>query len=109
MRDHKPECVLSDPCSADEPRHGFCGNWDTNWCIHCEQECICERIKRAEDRVLKDTVPGEWHEKRMAWVRKDALGKAMEAVAELEFFRTNPATIIRPWALASIDALRRKP
>lgn len=51
MSDHKPECVLSDPCSADEPRHGFCGNSDLSWCIHCEQQCDCDRIKRAEDRV----------------------------------------------------------
>ena len=89
-KSHYPECWAKDP--SDPPA----------W-------CICDELRACEERVLKDTVPGEWHEKRMAWVRKDALDKAMEAVAELEFFRTNPATIIRPRALASIDALRRKP
>ena len=89
MTEHLPEC---EPCYLD-----------VVWI------CICNQLRACEQRVLKDTVPGEWHEKRMAWVRKDALDKAMEAVAELEFFRTNPATIIRPRALASIDALRRKP
>ena len=51
MSDHKPECVLSDPCSADEPRHGFCGHSAPLFCMHCEQQCDCDRIKRAEDRV----------------------------------------------------------
>lgn len=51
MTDHKPECFLSDRCSPDEPKHGFCGNSDFLWCMHCEKECICDRIKRAEDRV----------------------------------------------------------
>lgn len=49
---HRPECFLSDRCSPDEPKHGFCGHQgDFLWCIHCEKECICDRIKRAEDRV----------------------------------------------------------
>ena len=61
MSDHKPECVLSDPCSADEPRHGFCGNSDFSWCMHCEQQCDCERIKRTEDRVLAEReADGPW-------------------------------------------------
>ena len=90
MTEHLPECWATYPSDP------------VAW-------CICDELRACEERVLKDTVPGEWHEKRMAWVRKDALDKAMEAVAELEFFRTNPATIIRPRALASIDALRRKP
>ena len=51
MSDHLPECFLSGRCSPDEPNHGFCGNSDFLWCMHCEKECICERIKRAEDRV----------------------------------------------------------
>ena len=42
--------------------------------------CICDELRACEERVLKDTVPGEWHEKRMAWVRKDALDAAREAV-----------------------------
>ena len=92
MTEHLPECPMS-------TKDSICR------CL----PCICDALRACEERVLKDTVPGEWHEKRMAWVRKDALDKAMEAVAELEFFRTNPATIIRPRALASIDALRRKP
>ena len=92
MTEHLPECPMS-------TKDSICR------CL----PCICDALRACEERVLKDTVPGEWHEKRMAWVRKDALDKAMEAVAELEFFRTNPATIIRPRALAAIDALRKKP
>ena len=52
MSDHLPECFLSGRCSPDEPNHGFCGNSDFLWCMHCEKECICERIKRAERRTL---------------------------------------------------------
>ena len=89
MTEHLPECWATYPSDP------------VAW-------CICDELRACEERVLKDTVPGEWHEKRMAWVRKDALDKAMEAVAELEFFRTNPATIIRPRALAAINALREE-
>ncbi len=53
MNDHKPECFLSDRCSPDEPNHGFCGHQeDFLWCMHCDKECICDRIKRAEQRAL---------------------------------------------------------
>ena len=87
MRDHKPECVLSDPCSADEPRHGFCGNSDLSWCMHCEQQCICDRIKRAEDRVL------------------DAAREAVAAVPHGISWGTG-LHIHRDRALAAIEALR---
>ena len=87
MSDHKPECVLSDPCSADEPRHGFCGNSDFVWCMHCEQQCDCERIKRAENRVL------------------DA---AREAVASMVIETVGNSAATVEQALAAIDALREQ-
>ena len=62
MTEHLPEC----PVAAARP-----GTFTS---------CICGRLRACEERVLKDTVPGEWHEKRMAWVRKDALDAAREAV-----------------------------
>ena len=61
MTDHLPECWAKH--ESDPPA----------W-------CICDELRACEERVLKDTVPGEWHEKRIAWVRKDALDAAREAV-----------------------------
>ena len=81
MTEHLPECPILKPCCDDEdfPEHGFCGNF-VGRCLHCMAECICDALRACEQRILKDTVPGEWHEKRMAWVRKDALDAAREAV-----------------------------
>ena len=49
---HDPLCLLSDPCGPDDPKHGFCSR-QQNWCIHCERECICERIYTVEERALR--------------------------------------------------------
>ena len=59
-------------------------------------------LRDCEQRVLKDTVPGEWHEKRMAWVRKDALDAAREAVEVL------PEYALRDTCVSAIDSLKEK-
>ena len=45
---HHDLCFLSEPCSKDVPEHGFCSRQST-FCIHCQRECICERLKQAEN------------------------------------------------------------
>jgi hypothetical protein len=114
MSDHKPECALSDPCSADEPRHGYCGNSDFNWCMHCEEECDCARINRAEQRV-RDEERG-W-EGAVVIARagyedgyRAALDGAREAVAALDIGRDVRFSVdVKADALAAIDALKEKP
>ncbi len=49
--DHKPECVLSEACEANEPLHAYCDCVMQLHCMHCEQYCDCSRIERAEQRV----------------------------------------------------------
>jgi len=43
------------PCGADTPQHGFCSRQQT-WCIHCERECICDRLQACEARVTAAAV-----------------------------------------------------
>ena len=128
MSDHKPECVLSDPCSADEPRHGFCGNSDLSWCMHCEQQCICDRIKRAEDRVRSEhdeygaMLGGIEFGAERSW--DYALDAAREAVLKAQDVAKSGEGVVvnitlgagrghvyvnRDAVLAAIDALREKP
>ena len=99
MTEHLPEC---EPCYLD-----------VVWI------CICNQLRACEQRVLKDTVPGEWHEKRMAWVRKDALDAAREAVEAIpapykirgDFETFGPynegRADMKDAALSGIDALRK--
>ena len=101
MTDHLPECWAKH--ESDPPA----------W-------CICDELRACEERVLKDTVPGEWHEKRIAWVRKDALDAAREAVEAIpapyktrgDFETYGPyaegRADFKDAALAAIDALREK-
>ena len=101
-KSHYPECWAKDP--SDPPA----------W-------CICDELRACEERVLKDTVPGEWHEKRMAWVRKDALDAAREAVEAIPapykirgdfdtYFPYNERRAdMKDAALSVIDALKEKP
>lgn len=115
MSDHKPECVLSDPCSADEPRHGYCGFSVPLHCIHCEEWCDCDRIKRAEDRVRAEhdeyraMLGGIDFGAERSW--DYALDAAREAVlAAMDFGREARFTVdVRDDALAAIDALKEKP
>ena len=95
MTEHLPEC---EPCYLD-----------VVWI------CICNQLRACEQRVLKDTVPGEWHEKRMAWVRKDALDAAREAVVAVPYDEPEEdpqsrehEVEVRQRYLAAIDALREE-
>ena len=47
---HLPECPMLEPFSADETQHCFCSRPDT--CIHYEMECICDRLRACEERVI---------------------------------------------------------
>lgn len=112
MSDHKPECVLSDPCSADEPRHGFCGNSDLSWCMHCEQLCDCDRIKRAEDRVRAEhdeyraMLGGIEFGAERSW--DYALDAARQVVDALPRLDMHYSLVNAGDALAAIDALKEK-
>ena len=45
---HHDLCFLGEPCSEQVAEHGFCSRQNTI-CIYCERECICERLKQAEN------------------------------------------------------------
>jgi hypothetical protein len=49
---HDPLCPLTEPCSKEEPSHGFCSRQST-WCIHCGRECLCPLIAEVEERALR--------------------------------------------------------
>ncbi len=84
MTEHLPECHLMQPCGADTPKHGFCSRQQT-WCIHCERECICDRLQTCEARVTALATPetvmqaNYWYEQG----QRDALAAAMQRVEEL--------------------------
>ncbi len=107
MTEHLPECPMLEPCSADTTQHCYCSRRNT--CIHDEMECICERLRACEKRMLDDDVfSAAYHGQKGYDVGyAAALGAAWEAVAALpkggmgqrahELWRN---------ALAAIDALR---
>jgi hypothetical protein len=53
MNEHLPECELTEPCSPDTPKHGFCSRQST-YCIHCERACICERLRNSEKQIIAE-------------------------------------------------------
>ena len=75
---HHDVCFLSEPCSQDVPEHGFCSRQST-FCIHCERECICERLKQAENYAriaVMHTVDVDSYEQG----QRDALNAAVQRV-----------------------------
>jgi len=54
MTEHLPECPLSEPCDIDITEHGFCSMQveEQFFCIHCMDECICERLRSCEQRAI---------------------------------------------------------
>lgn len=75
---HHDLCFLSEPCSKDVPEHGFCSRQNTI-CIHCERECICERLKQAENYAriaVMHTVDVDSYEQG----QRDALAAAVQRV-----------------------------
>ena len=78
---HHDLCFLSDPCSQEVPDHGFCSRQST-FCIHCERECICERLKQAENYAriaVMHTVDVDSYEQGQS----DALDAAVQRVKAL--------------------------
>lgn len=54
MTEHLPECPMLEPFSADTTQHCYCLRQNT--CIHAEMECICDRLRACEQRVIAETV-----------------------------------------------------
>ena len=80
---HHDLCFLSDPCSQDVPEHGFCSRQQT-WCIHCERECLCERLKQAENYAriaVMHTVDVDSYEQG----QRDAIAAAVQRIEALLF------------------------
>ena len=44
------------------------------------EPCICDALRACEKRIREATIPSDWHEKRVAWVRANALDEAEAAV-----------------------------
>lgn len=72
------------PCGADTAKHGFCSRQQTS-CIHCERECICDRLQACEARVTALATPETvaqatyWYEEGV----RDALAGAVQRVEAL--------------------------
>ena len=109
---HHDLCFLGEPCSQEVPQHGFCSRQST-MCIHCERECICERLKQAENYAriaVMHTVDVDSYEQG----KRDALDAVREAVASCtwdkgvsSFFDATVSAVLAE-ALAAIDALKEK-
>lgn len=54
MTDHLPECPLLEPCDDEVADHGYCSMQHGVFCIHCQQWCICDRLRACEQRVRED-------------------------------------------------------
>jgi hypothetical protein len=89
MTEHLPECRLGEPCDIDIAEHGFCSMQveEQFFCIHCMGECICERLRSCEQRVIDAAVQ-----------RVEALPHALECV-------TRDANYNRPCNCLHGDAL----
>lgn len=112
---HHDLCFLGEPCSEQVAEHGFCSRQSTI-CIHCERECICERLKQAGNYAriaAMHTVDVDSYEQG----QRDALREAREVIALLEIMpcgcTCGAEFLARPEALAAIDAaidaLKEKP
>lgn len=53
---HDPLCGLSEPCDDEVAEHGYCSMQRGNYCIHCNQWCVCERIGRARSEERANVV-----------------------------------------------------
>ena len=78
---HHDLCFLGEPCSEQVAEHGFCSRQSTI-CIHCERECICERLKQAENYAriaVMHTVDVDSYEQG----QRDAIAAAVQRVEAL--------------------------
>jgi hypothetical protein len=78
MTDHLPECRLGEPCDIDIAKHGFCSLQVEKqfFCIHCMGECICNRLRTCEERVIATTVQ---RIKALPWTSETWLAQAERA------------------------------
>ncbi len=88
MNEHLPECPMLEPCSADTTQHCYCSRRNT--CIHDEMECICERLRTCEERVIAAAVQ-----------RVQALPHALECVTR-DVNYSRPCNCLRGDALDAI-------
>ena len=75
---HHDLCFLGEPCSEQVAEHGFCSRQSTI-CIYCERECICERLKQAENYAriaVMHTVDVDSYEQG----QRDAIAAAVQRV-----------------------------
>lgn len=111
MIDHLPECQLLEPCSADTPLHGYCSRQNTI-CIHCERECICDRLRACEDRIKGPLLAiikagGKAYAEGWEWGRAEALDEARnEAALAMCAIDTYLPPDEHNHVLAAIDALK---
>jgi len=89
---HHDLCFLSEACEEiEEPQHGYC-NGQTDFCIHCCRECICERLRQAENmatfaaRHLTDV--DSYNEGR-----REAIAAAVQRVEAYEYISTIGVTL----------------
>ena len=101
---------MLEPCSADTTQHCYCSRRNT--CIHDEMECICERLRTCEERMLTTYLARDNFEAGLDAARK-AVGNIAERWDHWEGERRismeiDGQFIDRDDALAAIDALREK-
>lgn len=117
MSDHMPECPLLEPCSADTPNHGFCSRQNAI-CIHCERQCICDRLRACEERVF--ALHPEWTVTGMCKPECAACRRLTELITEWEYgyekgidaareaVAALPEYRMRDTCIAAIDELREE-
>jgi hypothetical protein len=59
VSEHYPECDLGRPCTHnvahDEDKIDY-GNRTKIYCVHCGGECVCDRLRQAEQRLLGEAL-----------------------------------------------------
>ena len=105
---HHDLCFLGEPCSEQVAEHGFCSRQNTI-CIYCERECICERLKQAENYAriaVMHTVDVDSYEQG----QRDAIAAAVQRMEVL--WSLDPSWDGTNWnnaltsALSAINALK---
>ena len=107
---HHDLCFLGEPCSEQVAEHGFCSRQSTI-CIYCERECICERLKQAENYAriaVMHTVDVDSYEQG----QRDAIAAAVQRMEAL--WSLDPSWDGTNWnnaltsVLAAIDAIKNE-
>lgn len=111
---HNPLCGLSQPCDEETPEHGYCSMQHGQFCIHCHQWCVCERMRKAEKHGYEKAVAefmsnhGERWEYRAG--QADMLAKCVAAVEEIIPDDSDSgsweATIAAAWLRHAVSKLR---